>query len=105
MLVTAVRLTVLSIIDQEDPESSQGLRHARRKLVSFSPDVPIFHSNIIEDDCGDGFNPSVHCIIMKTVVTLFLEPDDDPDTVRADIVSGFLDAFDNGSFMKILTNL
>lgn len=54
-----------------------------------------------ECDPVDGNN---ECVIMKTVVTVFLDDEESPEKMRDLILDGFNAAIDNGSLLGLLWN-
>jgi len=96
-------------IDHEDyssrKDSSNDIfgNQGRRRLAKYMPSVPPYHSSILQDQCETG-DKSSECVLIRTVVTVYLEPDEDPLKTRRDIVNGFNEALNDGSFFKALPN-
>merc|ERR1712150_286746 len=95
--------TTTSINDNDQPNEydlQQVTKYLkqRRKLLSYEPTSPIYHSSIHDDVC-DPVRESVSCLIFKTVVVLFLNSSDNHEEVRDLIVDSFNTAMNDGTFL------
>ena len=70
-------------------------------MINFLSPIYLHFLMILVCDVIDGIH---ECVIVKTVVTVFLEPDEDPTEVRRKILDGFNAAFNDGTFFEALPN-
>lgn len=72
-----------------------------RRLVMYSASAPPFHSLIAQTEC-DASVDNHNCVIIKTVITVFIDEDENADRVRDDVFDGFNQALSDGSFLDLL---
>lgn len=92
-LIDVLTLALQRILNGEPVCSRRKLQRMHRAMQSYYPDFPVYHRNIVNDsgtDCGS-VEDDTECLIIRSVLTVFLDPGDDAKDSKARIYDGIKD--------------
>jgi len=74
-----------------------------RGLASFFEEFPVQITAAIDIRCRPP-QPGVNCVVIRSIVTVFADRDEDPAEIEDLVVNGLLLSFSDGSFQDALPN-
>lgn len=84
-----------------EKHSDDMTRRKRRRLATYLQKSPVYHKNIFDNECKTP-SPDYLCIVVKSVVTVYLDNMDTEASIRSLIVGGFNEAMNDGSFLAAI---
>mmetsp|Transcript_22664 Transcript_22664/g.34060 ORF Transcript_22664/g.34060 Transcript_22664/m.34060 type:complete len:121 (+) Transcript_22664:336-698(+) len=75
-----------------------------RELATYYEDFPVFVESAITIQCRPPQNDDT-CVIIRSVITLFADRDENPDDIEQIILNGIDESFNSGSFFDALPSM
>jgi len=102
-------LVKTTVASGQDSVPYHGLKSTKkndsgRYLASYYKDSPVILNDVFDSVCSSppASDEDERCVLISSIVTVFLDPGEDPEEVRLLIVTGLRQAFLDGSFVEAI---